>query len=207
MGNDSDEFTIDLTDVTFCGARQAHGIRENRVEHRLKLSGRARNHSENLAGRGLLLQRLGQLTVPVLQFPKQPDVFDSNCGLISKGSEERDLLVREGMDFHTADCDSPNRYSFSQQRRREHSPLTEALLENLPNRKLCVWLCCEVMHVDRFSVDDGSACYRTAIAGHTLIHPREWSVMRGQPQDISIDATDEGVAGTAHARGILCYSI
>ena len=54
---------------------------------------------QDLAGRGLLLQRLGEIAVARLQLREQPDVLDGDDGLVGEGLQQLDLLVRERPDL------------------------------------------------------------------------------------------------------------
>ena len=59
------------------------------VKDRLEVGRRARDHPQDLAGRGLLLERLFRLV-------EQPHVLDRDHRLVGEGLEKRDLLVGEG---------------------------------------------------------------------------------------------------------------
>ena len=65
------------------------------LEDGLDVRGRARDRAQDLAGRLLLLERLGKIAVAGVHFPEQADVSDGNDGLVGKGLEERDLRIRE----------------------------------------------------------------------------------------------------------------
>ena len=58
--------------------RAARALRDDGVEDRLDVGRRARDDPQDLAGRRLLLQRLGQLAVPRLELLEQPDVLDGD---------------------------------------------------------------------------------------------------------------------------------
>src|SRR5262245_34814989 len=51
------------------------------VQHRLHVGGRAADDAEHLGCRRLMLQRLTQLGVALLEFLEQTNVLDSNDGL------------------------------------------------------------------------------------------------------------------------------
>ena|SRR3989442_650052 len=57
----------------------------NGVEHRLSIGRRGRDHAQDLARRGLLLQGLGQVAIAGLKFSEQPYVLDGNDRLIGEG--------------------------------------------------------------------------------------------------------------------------
>src|SRR4030095_8593844 len=67
----------------------------HRVEDRLDVGGGARDDPKDVAGRGLLLQGLGEVAVTDLQLVEKPDVLDRDDRLGREGLEQGDLLVRE----------------------------------------------------------------------------------------------------------------
>ena len=74
---------------------QARGTLDDRVEDRLEVGRRGGDHAQDLGGRRLLLQRLGQLAVALLQLLEQPGVLDGDDGLVGERLEQRDLPVGE----------------------------------------------------------------------------------------------------------------
>ena len=52
--------------------------------------------TEHLRGRGLLLQRLGELARARLHLVEQPRVLDRDHGLVGEGLDQLDLLVGKG---------------------------------------------------------------------------------------------------------------
>ena len=67
-----------------------------RLEHRLDVGRRARDDAQDLAGRRLLLQRLGEVAVARLQLLEQADVLDRDHRLVGEGLEQLDLPVGNG---------------------------------------------------------------------------------------------------------------
>ena len=53
------------------------------------------DHPQDLGGGGLLLQRLGQVGIALLQLLEQPHVLDGDDRLVGERLDQRDLLVRE----------------------------------------------------------------------------------------------------------------
>ena len=91
-------------------------------KHRLQVGRRAADDAQDLAGRRLLLQRLGQLAVALLQLLEQPRVLDGDDGLVGEGLQQRDLLVGERLDLGRADTTiAPMRLAVAQQRHGEHA--------------------------------------------------------------------------------------
>src|SRR5262249_39359012 len=73
--------------------RHQFGVAQDGVERRAQLMAHI---GEELR---LVLARFFKLAALVLDFVKQPNVFDGNRGLISKGLNQRDLLVGERLDL------------------------------------------------------------------------------------------------------------
>src|SRR5215831_5932596 len=75
---------------------------DDRIEHRLHVCRRAADDTEHLGGCRLMLQSLAQFCVALLDLLEQPDVLDSDYGLVSEGLQQADLLIRERADFYSA---------------------------------------------------------------------------------------------------------
>ena len=65
------------------------------VEHRLQLARRAGDDLEHVGGRGLLLQRLGEIVGALAQLVEQPRILDGDDGLGGEVLHQLDLLVGE----------------------------------------------------------------------------------------------------------------
>ena len=72
------------------------GALDDGVEHRLHVGRRAADDAEHLGGRRLMLQRLAQFRVALLEFFEQPDILDGDHRLISEGFKQCDLLSVNG---------------------------------------------------------------------------------------------------------------
>ena len=81
------------------GARrfaQARGsARDDGVEDALEVGRRGGDHPQDVGRRGLLLQRLAQLAVALLQLLEEPSVLDGDDRLVRKRLQQCDLLVGE----------------------------------------------------------------------------------------------------------------
>ena len=71
------------------------GVFQHRLEHRLQLARRAGDDLQHLRGRGLLLQRLGEIVGALAQLVEQPRVLDGDDGLGGEVLHQLDLLVGE----------------------------------------------------------------------------------------------------------------
>src|SRR5262249_31574181 len=73
-------------------ATEPSSVFDESFKHRLEIECRAAYDFQNFAGRGLLFQCLGEVTVPDLQLFEQPHILDGNHCLIGKSFEEGDLF-------------------------------------------------------------------------------------------------------------------
>ena len=78
---------------------------EEALQHGLEVERRAADDLQDLAGRGLLFERLGEVPVAGLELLEQPDVLDGDDGLVGEGLEQLDLLVRERPGLGASDGD------------------------------------------------------------------------------------------------------
>ncbi|MFZ1152920.1 MAG: hypothetical protein WAR76_24835 [Xanthobacteraceae bacterium] len=92
------------------------GRLDERIEHRLKIEGRAANDLEHVGSGGLLLERLPQ-------FVEQPRVLDGDDGLSGEVCNQRDLLVGERPDLDPPNRDDADDPIFSQHRHSEDGPM------------------------------------------------------------------------------------
>ena len=64
--DEMDQLTVEPESGTQLGVAQAEGAGSDAIEHRLDIVGRARDDAQDVASRSLLLQRLGDRTIPFL---------------------------------------------------------------------------------------------------------------------------------------------
>ena len=102
---------------------QADRALHDGVENRLHVGGRARDHAEDLAGRGLLLEGLGQLAVAGLDLGEQADVLDRDDRLGREGLEQLDLgLGERTRGGPSVDDDGPDRSALVEDRNTQDTP-------------------------------------------------------------------------------------
>src|SRR5262245_26136063 len=94
------------------------------VEDRLHIGGRAADNAEHLSSRCLMLQRLAQFCIALLQFLKQADVFDGDDRLIGKRFEQLNLPLGERTNLCTANIDRFDGNTFAKERGTQHGPIT-----------------------------------------------------------------------------------
>ena len=85
-------------------------------EHRLQLAGRTADDLEHLGGRGLLLQRLGEIVGALAQLVEQPRVLDGDHGLRGEVLDQLDLLVGERAYLLTIDDEGAYQRDFLEHR-------------------------------------------------------------------------------------------
>ena len=93
---------IDAENHSIGRVAQPRGIFRDHIQHRLDIRRRAGDHAQNLARRGLLLQRFGELAVASIELVEQPDVFDRDDGLASEGLKKFDLFIGKRANFGAA---------------------------------------------------------------------------------------------------------
>ncbi len=81
----------------------------NRVEHRLHVGLRPADDAQDVAGRGLLLERLREVAVAGAELVEEADVLNRDDRLIGKRLQQRDLRIGEGAGIRLADGDGPKR--------------------------------------------------------------------------------------------------
>ena len=109
-------------------AAQPRGVLRHGVQHRLEIGRRAGDDPQHLAGGGLLLQRLREVAVAILQLLEQARVLDGDDRLVGEGLQQRDLRIREGPHLLAANHDRPDRRALAQQRGHQHGPQTPTSL-------------------------------------------------------------------------------
>src|SRR4029434_7874553 len=85
------------------------------IQDRLNIRRRAGDDAENLARRGLLLQRLCEIAVAFLQLFEQPHVFDRDHSLIGESLDQLNLALSKWLDKVTPDRYGSNCRTLSQQ--------------------------------------------------------------------------------------------
>src|SRR5690348_15801981 len=129
----------------------------NGIEHLLNVGRRAADDAEHLGCRSLMLQRFAQLRVALLDFLKQPHVFNCYDGLRGKSFQQLDLLLGERADLQAAYMNSTDGNSPAQHRRGEHRPNADTSGE--ARCKFIFWHCCEVINMKGLPVEYGSGRY------------------------------------------------
>ena len=114
-----------LVDGSSCRAGQLDSVRGDACQNGLKVESRAYRLTD-FAERLEFSYRACQFIGSLIQFFEQPDVLDSDHGLIGKGFKELDLLVSERLGLPCGgSMITPIGSPFPQQRRHKKSSNTE----------------------------------------------------------------------------------
>src|SRR6185436_6135114 len=127
------------------------------IQYRLNLRRRVGDGPQDLARRGLVLQRLGEVAVAFLQFFEQAHVLNGDHRLGCEGFKQFDLLVRERPHLQAADMNRPDGNSLAQQRCGQHRPNADPSSET--RWKVTLWHCCQVIDVKGLPVNYSSGGY------------------------------------------------
>src|SRR5260370_21368324 len=74
---------------------QSHRVSHDRVEHRLHVGRRLADHAENLARRGLSIERYREVSIANFKLAEEPHVLDGDDRLVGERLEQPDLALRE----------------------------------------------------------------------------------------------------------------
>ncbi len=94
-GDGPQNLAVEAPDDAAPGLAQPHRVLGQRLEDRLEIERRPPDHLEQLAGRGLLLERDPQLAVARLELLEQAHVLDGDHGLVAEGLQELDMAGGE----------------------------------------------------------------------------------------------------------------
>ena len=91
-------------------AQLGGGLDQN-IQNLLQIEGRAADHLQYVGGRGLLMQRLGQLAGTRLLRLEQAHVLDRDHGLVGEGCQKFDLTWRERVHGPPVEGNGPDRFA------------------------------------------------------------------------------------------------
>src|SRR5215470_1181687 len=145
---------------------------------------------------------LGQRAVLLLQLRKQPHVFDRDDGLVREGPEKSDLFVGKGIDLyssyrHHADAGVP-----SHERHGENRLEADLASEFTTLRE--VLRLGDVVHVDRFAVQDGAPADEASREGHVAARCdyRNRPVVGDQTESFGLEEVNASVVRATDTRGV-----
>src|SRR5215472_2194156 len=145
---------------------------------------------------------LGQRAVLLLQLRKQPHVFDRDDGLVREGLEKSDLFVGKGIDLyssyrHHADAGAPSHERHGENR------LEADLASEFPTLREVLRLG-DVVHVDRFAVQDGAPADEASREGHVAARCdyRNRPVVGDQTESFGLEEVNASVVRATDTRGV-----
>src|SRR5262245_18352461 len=100
------------------------GVSQHRLKDRLQRSGRTADNLEHVGGRGLLLQRFGEIAGTLAQLVEQPGVLDSDHRLGGEVLDQLDLLVGERQNLLAVYADCSDQLAFLEHRNQQKSSST-----------------------------------------------------------------------------------
>ena len=121
MRHQMEKVAIELIQGAGAGAGQLHRAANDGHEHGLDVRRRAADDAQDLAGRGLLLERLGQVRVLGLKLGEQPRILDRDDRLVGEGLQQGDLALRKQPHLLAINLDRPEHLPSPQQ--RDDSPV------------------------------------------------------------------------------------
>ncbi len=104
-GGWNEQVAVQAIDLGIARVAQLSRMPGHRVQDRLEIGRRARDHAQDLARGRLLLQRRGEIGVPGLQLAEQPRVVDGDHRLVGEGPQQRQLGVGEAARLGASDPD------------------------------------------------------------------------------------------------------
>ena len=122
MSDEMDEGVPQAKDGAICRLAQDGGAVCDRVEHRLHVGRRTRDHPQDFRGSRLLLQRLLEIARLRLHLVEQTRVLDRDYRLIGEGLDEFDLAQTEGTGLRLGDDENAFDPIVAEQRHSEQRP-------------------------------------------------------------------------------------
>ena len=102
-------------------AERPRGIGQG-PENQVQIERRTADHLQNVGGRSLLFQGLGQVTGARLHFIKQAHVVDGDHSLFGKRLKERDLPIGESARLEAHEGDHADRLAVAKHRHSQNGP-------------------------------------------------------------------------------------
>ncbi len=121
LGHQVNQLSVEAIQAAEQPVAQPHRAAHDGVEDRLHVRRGSADDPQDLGGRRLLLQGLGQLAVPSPQLLEQPHVLDGDDRLVGEGLEQRDLLVCERDRLAPRRHDHPDGLSVTNHRHDEQA--------------------------------------------------------------------------------------
>ena len=128
-----------------CLAKSSRRL-EQRIQYGLKVECRTTYDLKQVRGRGLLLQRFGELSRALLLRLEQAHVLDGDHRLIAEGGHQFDLLFGKGTGLFAHQDDNADGGAFSRQRDAQSGPEARNALSGA---ELILRISLDIRNVDR----------------------------------------------------------
>src|SRR5262245_58130264 len=152
MPSDAEHLAVEPENKCGDSPTQRDGVPRDRVEHGLRVRGRAGDYLEDVTCRR-------QVAVPCLQLLEQPHVLDGNDGLVGEGCHQLDLLVGERLRLGFQEGNDAKERALTQHWDREYRAVT-LLLHQLAH--FVVGVLEDVPHMYRPTLKSRPSRYRTS---------------------------------------------
>src|SRR6516225_8257294 len=194
------KFAIMQPDNTEYGLAQARGALNDRIEHRLSIRWRPTDDAEDLAGRGLMLQRFRQLARARLHLVEESHILDRDHRLVGEGCGELNLLAGEGPRLCATDYEAPDRLVLSQQRDGEDRPVSSLPERQRVGFRELVALGSDIADMYRLALQDRAPGNRRSCDGQFDKVNRNRSMMSPKHKRFALSQKDHRVIGIAQPR-------
>src|SRR5262245_58784453 len=156
-----------------------------------------------------MLQGLAQFCVALLQFLKQPHVFNRDDGLVGEGLEKRNLLVGERSDFCAPDYNNSDCDALAQERSGKKRSTTGLLLKTPSIRVFCFDFRGYVINMDRPPFQNGQSAWQTTTNryGNSKCGCWQTAILSHSVKTLTDDTHYYRVAGITQPCSALCHYI
>ena len=181
---------------------EPRGGLDERIEDGLEIEGRAADHLQHVAGRGLAFEQLLQIARQLAQLGQEPRVLDRDDRLVGEGADQLDLALAERLDPAAAKRDHADRLAFAQQRYAERR--ADVANRNRLGHRV-VRVCGDIGNVEHLTFERGSTSHRSAIDGEYPV-PQGGLVLgrkgdaRHRPVDLAVAGGKMSVFGATEPR-------
>src|SRR6516165_2156665 len=175
-------------------------------QHRLNICRGSSDHAEDLACRGLLLQRLAKISGALTQLVEQARILDGDDGLIREGLDQRELLGGEGSNLRPPHRNRANEDTFATHRHAKKRPDTATFrslgVNGTPVRigLRIADLYCPILN--SYAPDDRAVSWPNLATASPLSKPGRRIVIRGEVVQLTVRLKDEPLLGRAKPRRI-----
>ena len=204
-GHELDQLAVEPRYDADVGGAQSFCALSDDVEDRLYVGRRTGDDLQDLAGRRLLLQGLGEVGVLGLQLGEQPRVLDGDDGLIGEGGDNVDLFVGERADLRPPHEEQSDELVLSQHGDSEYGSIAGGLLR-LMQLKLRIGQ--DVDDMDSPTLESGSPDRRASpradhVPPPVLAEFRTDPILRERLEHLTVESLKQPSLGPGQPRRVL----